>query len=211
MQSKSFQRIGGKEDVTADVRIIATTNRSLEVEMKAGRLREDLFHSLAILPVQVPPLRERIQDIADLADKFRLHHARKAGREVLAFSATALQALLSHTWPGNLRELEFVVAQAVIRVAEGRILEPADLFPNPAPFGGKPLADTGDGNPPGEDLATVEKRHIFAMLEQCQNNRTHAARRLGISIRTLRNKLREYRNELDPSGSKTGDGEPTED
>lgn len=173
----------------SNVRLLVTTNRPLEAKAQSGEFREDLLLALGIMPISVPPLRERREDIPVLAEHFRQIYARKHGLEVLGIASTCQQALASYAWPGNIRELESLIERAVILCQSG-VLEIKHLA-----FGGQdePAMES-------EELAVAEKKHIFAILRRCQNNRTHAAKRLGISIRTLRNKLREYRQEAQLTG-----------
>lgn len=207
LQNRSFHRVGGKEELFSNVRLIATTERSLAEQARQGTFREDLFHTLNILPLDIPPLRDRTADIPILASHFRSVYSRKAGLDVPAISATGMKALLAHDWPGNVRELEGVIARAVRLLNKDGILEADHLFPA-ARVAEALVADAGaSAAAPAEDLASIEKLHIFAMLKQCQDNRTHAAKRLGISIRTLRNKLREYRREAQGETTQTSESD----
>jgi DNA-binding NtrC family response regulator len=175
----------------ANLRLLATTNRSLEAKAQSGEFREDLLNALSIMPILVPPLRERREDISVLAEHFRQVYARKHGLEALGISSACQQALTNYSWPGNVRELETLIERAIL-VCQSGVLEPKHL----ALFGQSDAADASES----EELAASEKKHIFAILRRCQNNRTHAAKRLGISIRTLRNKLREYRQQAQLTG-----------
>jgi DNA-binding NtrC family response regulator len=171
--------------ISADVRIVATSSTPLEPKMNAGAFREDLFFRLDIARLDLPPLRERVPDIAEIATHFREYYAQKYGLGALALSPEAQLALAQHAWPGNIRELEQVIDRAVLRCGPGTIIQPEHL--------GLSVTSAAATTPQIDSLAEVEKNHILAVLERCKDNRTHAAARLGISIRTLRNKLREFR------------------
>ncbi len=203
LQERELERVGGNRTIKVDVRVIATTNRHLEESVARKEFRQDLFFRLNVVPIFVGPLRERKEDIALLADQFRQRFARKHGIEVHGISSSCSAALQKHDWPGNVRELQNVIERAVILCNEGGILEPPHLglgqsaaisaaFPGSSAVSvrtnGFGSGDSGEFPP----LSEVEKRHILAALEQSKGNRTHAAKVLGISIRTLRNKLNEY-------------------
>src|SRR6266702_8969873 len=190
LQEREFERVGGNRTVKVDVRVIATTNRHLEESVERKEFRQDLFFRLNVVPIVVSPLRERKEDVPLLADQFLQRFARKHGVEVHRISNECLAAFEIHAWPGNVRELQNVIERAVILCSEGGVLEPAHL--GLAPKAAKPAS-------PGENsvsefcsLSEIEKRHILAALERSKGNRTHASKLLGISIRTLRNKLNEY-------------------
>lgn len=220
LQEKEFERVGGNATITCDVRVLATTNRNLRQAVEAGTFREDLFYRLNVFPIHNPPLRERGGDVVLLAEHFLTEICRKHGLARARLSAAATEALLSHRWPGNVRELQNAVERAVILTDESGLLQP-EHFGLAAP-GGRREGETGaaaltesddaglvafslngvnsDGGIdrfenrdaiPG--LAEVERRCILAALLACQGNRTHAARSLGISLRSLRNKISQYR------------------
>ncbi len=178
LQEKTFERVGGTRLITADVRVIAATNRDLAARVAAREFREDLYYRLNSFPIHLPPLRERPADIPLLAEHF-LHRAAAAlGRPVPKISPEALLALKAYTWPGNARELENVIERAVILAAEE--ITPADL----------PFTETTPRRP--LTLAEIERQAILAALRENQNNRTRAAAQLGISLRTLQYRLKEY-------------------
>ncbi len=202
LQEREFERVGGNRTVKVDVRVLATTNRRLEDSVSRKEFRQDLYFRLNVVPILIAPLRERKEDIPVLADQFRSRFARKHGVEVHGISASAQSMLMDHSWPGNVRELQNVIERAVILCNEGGVLEPAHLgmnvagveiptAPRPAVEGALGVAaiDAGGEFP---TLAELEKRHILTALRESKGNRTHAARMLDISIRTLRNKLNEY-------------------
>jgi DNA-binding NtrC family response regulator len=204
LQERELERVGGNRTIKVDVRVIATTNRNLEHSVEKKEFRQDLYFRLNVVPMQVPPLRERAADVPLLADDFMRRFARKHGVHVRGFSEEASRVLSGHSWPGNVRELQNVVERAVILCGENGILEPEHLglaTGSPKVAGAEPLAaaaaSTAESGLP--TLSELEKRHILAVLEHCQGNRTHAAKMLDVSIRTLRNKLHEY-NAAEPAG-----------
>jgi DNA-binding NtrC family response regulator len=153
---------------------------------------------LNVVPIHVPPLRERIEDVPFLSEEFMKRFSRKHGVPVKGFSDEAMHALKTHNWPGNVRELQNVIERAVILCGENGILEPEHLGLTTSPQSASSTpatsgsATSSTSNAPLPPLAEMEKRHILAALEQCKGNRTHAAKLLDVSIRTLRNKLHEY-------------------
>ena len=169
-----------------DVRVIATVQENLLQKVRDGEFREELFYALNILPVAVPTLRERREDIPALAEIFRQRQVRKTGAGVLAIAPRALSALQDYSWPGNLAELRMVVERAVLLCREGVIETPHLRLTASVAAAGVPPTSL-------ESLADLERRHILQVLEKCDGNRMRTAETLGISIRTLRNKLKEYR------------------
>ena len=205
LQERELERVGGNRTIKVDVRVIATTNRNLEISVEKKEFRQDLFFRLNVVPILVPPLRERKEDIGFLAAQFMKRFARKHGVRVSGISPACSQALLNHSWPGNVRELQNVIERAVILCADGEDLStdhlgfsgastPASTVSEAAPAGS--VASSSSSASSGETvirpLEEIEKQHILFVLEKCGDNRTHAAKKLGISIRTLRNKLHEY-------------------
>jgi transcriptional regulator with PAS, ATPase and Fis domain len=215
LQERDLERVGGNRTLKVDVRVIATTNRNLEQCVERKEFRQDLFFRLNVVPIHIPPLRERKEDIPELSEQFMHRFARKHGVRVKGLSDTCLAVLLEHHWPGNVRELQNVLERAVILCGDGGLLEPEHLGFAPAAHvvvaESLPISACSSGtgaSSPGSvaveplptggimPLAELEKRQIFAALAHTQGNRTHAARLLGISIRTLRNKLHEYNGEF---------------
>jgi len=205
LQERELERVGGNRTIKVDVRVIATTNRHLEQSVEKKEFRQDLYFRLNVVPIQVPPLRERREDVPFLAEEFVRRFGRKHGIRVRGLSEEASKTLLAHSWPGNVRELQNVIERAVILCSDTGVIEPEHLgLTRVAPPAVAPVAAAvampattavaAAPQPDGEvvTLAELEKRHILAALEQCKGNRTHAAKLLDISIRTLRNKLHEY-------------------
>ncbi len=201
IQEREIDRLGGASPVRVDVRILAATNRDLSAKVARGRFREDLFFRLNVVALRIPALRERPADILPLAEHFALRYAHANGVPARAFSPAARAMLLAHPWPGNVRELENTVHRAVL-LAEGREIghEAVELAPRSSPSPECPAApaSAASGAPPvaalvGRRMEEVERELILETLSHCLGNRTRAAEILGISIRTLRNKLHEYR------------------
>jgi DNA-binding NtrC family response regulator len=200
LQERELERVGGTRTIKVDVRVIATTNRKLEESVDRKEFRQDLFFRLNVVPILVPSLRERQEDVPFLAEQFMHRFARKHGVRVQGISPACLQALQSHLWPGNVRELQNVIERAVILCCDGECLLVEHLGLAKASEAAPPtLTQTlpllGISPNPQDQFLTLgelEKQHIFRALERCKGNRTHAAKLLDISIRTLRNKLNEY-------------------
>lgn len=209
LQEREFERVGGTKTIKVDVRVLATTNRDLKKAVASGEFRQDLYYRLNVVPLTVPPLRERAEDIILLADNMLQIACRNYGIKVLGFSAVAREAMMQHDWPGNVRELQNTIERAVIMAEENGAIEPATLGLIHAEGEGMARAGgeyAGNGGWNGEHAAgfspegikpldLVEREHIMRALEETRGNRTQAAIMLGISIRTLRNKLNEYKME----------------
>ncbi len=191
LQEKEFEKVGNPETVSVDVRVIATTNRDLREEIAAGRFREDLFYRLNVVPINLPPLCERKEDIPLLVDHFVEKYSRQNSRVIEGVEPEVMDKLLSYSWPGNVRELENVVERAVV-ISRGPVLTARDFFVGDE-YGvqRRPVTQV----PTDLTLREMEREMILKALQENNNNRTWAARKLGISVRTLRNKLREYREE----------------
>ena len=192
VQEREIDRIGGSKTVKVDVRIIATSNRILEDEVAAGRFREDLYFRLNVVNLQIPPLSERPGDIDVLTKHFVKMYADANGVTPLPLSADAMKLLRGHDWRGNVRELENAMHRAVL-LASGDEIEPGDILLTSASAGAS-AEDKDDGakGMVGRTVSEVERDLIIDTLHHCLGNRTHAANILGISIRTLRNKLKQY-------------------
>jgi two-component system response regulator HydG len=193
LQSQEFVRVGGTKTLKVDVRMIAATNKDLEVAVHAGHFREDLWYRLRVFPLTIPPLRERRVDIPLLAEHFVKTYAKRHRRRLRGLTPRALDLLMRYDWPGNVRELEHTIERAVILV-RGEHITPEEL-----PLTLRAAAgDSGDITPQeppvpvGLTLKEVERELIRKTLEHTGGNRTKAAEVLGISRATLHNKLREY-------------------
>jgi DNA-binding NtrC family response regulator len=186
LQERVIDRVGGGKPLRVDVRVIATSNRDLKAEVARGGFREDLFYRLNVVTIRVPPLRERPADAVALADFFAAKFADVNGLPRRALSETARIAVAHGRWPGNVRELENEIHRAVLLSQDGEI----DLAPEAEP---KPQGAAAVRSLAGRSLAEVERELILDTLSRFEGNRTHAAAALGISIRTLRNKLAAYK------------------
>ncbi len=184
IQEREVDRVGGKQSIPLDIRIVATTNRNLWEEVKKGFFREDLFYRLNVFPLNIPPLRERIKDIQLLAEFFLKKFCEKHEKNIEHISDDALDLLAGHSWKGNIRELENCIERAVL-LGEGKSLLPGALFLEESPVKVSVAVS-------GTSIWEVEKDLIFKTLEDTEENRTKAAKVLGISVRTLRNKLKDY-------------------
>jgi Nif-specific regulatory protein len=233
LQEKEFERVGGVDTIKVDVRVVAATNQNLKQAVAEGAFREDLYYRLSVVPLFLPPLRERKQDIPALASRFIHKYNEEFGRSVSGITHEALEHLASYNWPGNIRELENAVERAVL-LARGDGLTSADFHLGADPvqvisfgLGSQRFADAEAGDADDTDdidvsghsldsdsddeecatdilgdvwvqedgpmsLEELERRYIGQVLEQCGDNRTHAARVLRITRRTLLNKIKKY-------------------
>ncbi len=194
LQERAFMRVGGTQEIHSDIRIVCATNVDLAKRVRDGDFREDLFYRLHVFPIRVPTLRERPGDIVPLAEAFLRIEAAKAGRPELRLTSEARARLTAHDWPGNVRELKNAIERAVI-LSEGQGILP-DHLPSrsdsapvavPVPDEDMPLLEVGR-----RAQREAERHAIRRALEQSQGNRTEAARRLGVSYKTLWSKLKEY-------------------
>lgn len=193
IQEREVDRVGGREPVSVNIRVIATTNRSLYHEVEQGRFREDLYYRLNVFPITVPPLRERPADIPLLARHFAAVSAARNGFPQPTVSAAVYAILQERRWKGNVRELENVMERAVLLAGNETILPThVSMEPGGQPAVSAPVPSVPQSSTNGS-LWEMERELIFQTLARVNENRTHAAKELGISIRTLRNKLREYR------------------
>jgi DNA-binding NtrC family response regulator len=204
LQEQEFERVGGTTPIKVDVRVVATTNRDLQSEVSAGRFRQDLYYRLNVLPIHVPALRERPEDIPILASRFALRNAAELKKEISGFAPAAIEVLQRYSWPGNVRELQHAVERAVILTTDP-VLQPhlfdaqrlgaARTTSEGQGVGSGPPAISMGNLPPGSvvlsslNIGDAEEVLIERALQVTGNNRTRAAELLGISVRTLRNKL----------------------
>ncbi len=211
IQEREITRIGSNKPVKVNIRILATSNRDLEAEVKRGNFREDLYFRLNVINVMIPKLADRTGDIPPLAEYFIAKYSKANGMPPRKLTKEALDKLMQYDWPGNVRELENVIHRSVLMAQGNQIDAAAILLPNQQPT--EPAKEevpeepatprpamSHTNKPPsafiGRTVASVEKELILDTLDHCLGNRTHAANILGISIRTLRNKLKQY-SELD--------------
>jgi transcriptional regulator with PAS, ATPase and Fis domain len=188
LQERRFCRVGGSDEITVDVRVIAATHRDLAAEVRDGRFRSDLYYRLNVINIVIPPLRERREDIPLLAQEFLSRLSHELGRNVTGISEEALRLLLNHDWPGNVRELANAVERAVV-TCKTRVLAAEELdFLRPV----TPLVGSGTSLPAGLTLQQLEKEYIALTLERVRGNMTEAAAALGIDRSTLYEKVKRY-------------------
>jgi len=196
IQDKRVRRVGGTEEIEVDTRIVAATNRSLQVMVREKRFREDLFYRLNVIPIHIPPLRERREDVPLLAAHFLEGFSREMGKAVAKISQAAMDRLCQYAWPGNVRELENVIERAVALETTPAILVerlPETLQNTLAPAGPLPVAELPAGFDLDEHLRQIERQLLVKALEQAAGDRARAARLLGISPRSLRYLLAKHR------------------
>jgi two-component system response regulator HydG len=186
LQERTYERVGGERTLEAEVRLVAATNRDLQEAMKQGAFREDLFYRLNVIPVHLPPLRERPEDVPLLAQHFLADSAARLGRRIESFTPEAMDALVRHHWPGNTRELENMVERIVVLNRSG-VAEVQDL---PAEM--RQLPPTPDPASGSETLRSMERRQIIEALRAADGNKKKAARSLGIHRSSLYAKMRRY-------------------
>jgi transcriptional regulator with PAS, ATPase and Fis domain len=196
LEDSHVRRLGGKAEIAVDVRIVASTNRNLEEVLRKGELREDLYYRLNVFQIMLPALREREGDLPLLAEALIGMLNRKHGCRVVDISSEVLEMLRRHNWPGNVRELRNVMERGVILAGEGSILPqhlPRDFG---VPAGTRTPPQAADVNsvrlPVGTTVGEAEKALVLLTLQHTRNNKTRAAEILGISLKTLFNKLKEY-------------------
>ncbi len=197
LQEREIDRVGGSRPIKVDIRLIATSNRDLPSEVSAGNFREDLFFRLNVVQLELPPLRERLADLLPLSRLFIERYSTANSLPAKVLHRDALERLHNHQWPGNVRELENCIHRAVLLSRGDVIGSESIVLPDastaPATFDGE--ADDRPSVLVGKSVAEVEKRLIVETLAHTLGNRTRAATILGISIRTLRNKLKQYSDE----------------
>jgi transcriptional regulator with PAS, ATPase and Fis domain len=192
LQERCFERVGSSESIRGDVRVLATTNRDLQQTIAAGMFREDLYYRLAVVPIEVPPLRERRADVAELVDHFLARATQRLGGPPRTLERSAYQLLEEYHWPGNVRELQNLILRASVLLSGSRIA--ADDLRRWLQVA-EPESDdwqTRRSTEAATSLADVERRHIERTLAQFGGHREKTARALGIGVRTLSGKLRQY-------------------
>ena len=195
LETRRFARVGGDGEMEADVRIVAATNQRPETEVQEGRFRADLLYRLQVFPIELPPLRERSGDVRQLAHDF-LNALNEENGSSIELSEQALTMLESYSWPGNLRELKNVIQRGYIMA--DRIITPAEIPDN---LVNPPRSSAGSGPSVtvsiGSSVAEAEKTLIFATLKECKGKKEKAASILGVSMKTLYNRLRDYERRKD--------------
>lgn len=194
LQEREVTRVGGAEVIKVDVRVIAASNKNLKEEIQKGNFREDLFYRLNVVSLHVPPLRERKEDIPMLAQHFLKHFSKRNNKNIQGYTPRAMQKIMAYSWPGNIRELMNAVERAVV-LAHADFLDAAEIaliMEDSASSGG---AAESDRPPQNLSLEDVEKKSILGALDACGGNKSEAARRLGITRKTLRAKLQKYQAE----------------
>jgi transcriptional regulator with GAF, ATPase, and Fis domain len=202
LQEKTFERVGSSEPVKVDVRVVAATHQDLEQLIRAGRFRDDLYYRLNVLPIRVPPLRERAEDVAELALHFLRLYARRTGKAVSGIDDDALALLKGHPWPGNIRQLENVLERAVV-IADGPVITPGELPPDLQ--AAETVTNGSGGNhgirldlPGGSPLdfrtevGRSEREYLVRALAAAGGNKAEAARALGIARSTLLSRLKRH-------------------
>ncbi|MFH0920686.1 MAG: sigma-54 dependent transcriptional regulator, partial [Fibrobacterota bacterium] len=193
LQERTFERVGGVREIRADFRLITATNRDLQAEVRQGRFREDLFYRLNIIPLSLPPLRERKEDIPTLLRHFIESVRARTRSTIRSVTPSAMERLLRYGWPGNIRELENFVERALV-LACGEEIDLADLPPHLMEESSRPSVTSASDLKSSlrASRSDVEKGHIITALKEEKSNRTNAAKRLGISRKSLQLKIREY-------------------
>ena len=192
LQEKEIDRIGGTRPIPIDARVIAISNIDLKTAVTEGKFRQDLYYRINVIPLTLPPLRERKEDIALLAGYFLKNYCLANQKKINEIDDIAMKILTNYSWKGNIRELENTMERAVL-ISEGGIILPEHLLLDITE--NESASEASFPVNAGYTVREMEKKLIFRTLEDVNDNRTHAAELLGISIRTLRNKLREYREE----------------
>jgi len=209
LETHKFRRVGGHVDIEVDVRVVSATHRDLKRQIAEGKFREDLYYRLHGVPIEMPPLRQRPEDVRALAEHFIKRVSRELGRPAARLHPGALQAMLDYAWPGNVRELKNVIERVLLLEAEDEIR----LEHLPPELTGRSRTsaepDSFDAFPPASvrPLAELERMAIVHALRVCEGNKTRAAQQLGISRQTLRTKLKEYQmgDDTDPSETEPAD------
>jgi DNA-binding NtrC family response regulator len=192
IEERAVRRLGGRKEIEVDVRLLAATNRQPQQAISEGKLRSDLLYRLNVFSIHLPSLRERKEDLPVLAQHLVTQLAEKHGRPARYLSPAALEALQFHSWPGNVRELRNVIERAVI-ICSGEQIERHHFAPYPIEQRERLRNEDTLSLPVGTPLEEVERQMIMRTLQKTKNNKTRAAELLGISLKTLHNKLNLYR------------------
>jgi two-component system, NtrC family, response regulator AtoC len=190
IEDRTFRRVGGTRDLSVDTRLITATNRNLEADVAAGTFRADLFYRLRVVPLLIPPLRERASDVPELARHFVVAYSRDMGKRVRRIEPAALNLLCGYDWPGNVRELRNVIERSVL-LADTDIITPDTLPPEVR----SPKIHENNGieiGPRGLDIENLERSLLREALRRAEGNRTVAGRLLGLSRHQIRNRLKKY-------------------
>ncbi len=203
VEERKVRRLGGSREIPTDVRLLAATNASFKQRLESGLFREDLYFRLNVISIHIPPLRERVEDIPLLAQRFLDEYSQENGKAVAGFTTGAIDILTGYHWPGNVRELRNAIQRAVILCKEGEI-QPSDLPPSVRPGIRKKSSSPNSLSVPiGAPLEEIERAVILETLSTCGGNKTRAATILGISPKTLHLKLRKYHG-LDGAATRAG-------
>jgi DNA-binding NtrC family response regulator len=189
LEQRAFRRLGGKKEVQVDIRVVAATNKNVEEALRDGKLREDLYHRLAVIPVYLPPLREREGDVRLLAEEFLQRFAREQGKDITGFSEGASEYIETYRWPGNVRELKNSVERAVILAREATI-QVADLLPRHLAFD-----ETEVHIPIGTSLEDSERQMTLKTFAFTAGDHRKTARILGVTQKVLKEKLQQFMTE----------------
>jgi DNA-binding NtrC family response regulator len=189
LEQRAFRRLGGKKEVQVDIRVVAATNKNVEEALAEGKLRDDLYHRLAVIPLHLPPLREREGDVHLLAEEFLRRFAKEQNKDIEGFSEGALEYITTYRWPGNVRELKNSIERAVI-LAKARTIEVADLLPRHLAFDEKEVHI-----PIGTTLVDSERQLTLKTFAFTAGDHRKTARILGVTQKVLKDKLQKYMNE----------------
>ena len=203
LQDKTFERVGGTGSISVNTRVVAATNRNLDLMVRQGDFREDLFYRLNVFPITLPPLRERLEDIPLLTEYFLKRHADLAGGNVKSVATAVIGDMMNYTWRGNIRELENLIKRAIIK-SPGEIITIMEL-PNADPAGPKTAGEPAEGmnlNTPYKDyigniLRHAEERYLTRILRLCKGNINQVAKLMEVDRKTIYRKMTEY--SIDPS------------
>ena len=197
LQEQELERVGGDETIKVDVRVIAATNRDLEIEVAENRFREDLYYRLNVVMLTVPPLKDRGEDIEQLARYFAARYSEKNRRTLDNITSDCLKMLSSYSWPGNVRELENAIERGIILMRGTELTEKS--LPLPLQKQAMQKKESSEREP--TSLFEAEKKLILKTLKETENNKSEAARRLGITRKTLQNKLNRYEDDAEKNES----------